>query len=39
MGSSETMDMANKEPHEVFAVASTKDFRATGTVYWSGSVR
>src|SRR6478609_1431929 len=39
IGSSETRDIANSEPHEVFAVASTKDFRATGTVYMSGSVR
>src|SRR5256885_13763220 len=37
-GSSETIDMANIGPQVLLVVASTKDRRATGTVYMSGSV-
>src|SRR5215211_2932427 len=39
IGTSETTDIANIDPQEDSAVASTNDRSATGTVYIFGSVR
>jgi hypothetical protein len=38
-GSSDTTDMANIDPHDVPMLESTKDRRASGTVYMPGSLR